>query len=96
MTIEKTVNGTETTLFLKGWLDTQAATDVEEALNGLDEGCESLVLDLKELEYISSSGVRQVVAAHKRMSGNLTIRNTPDTVFGVFKAIGIDKKVKFE
>ncbi len=96
MTIEKTVNGTETTLFLKGWLDTQAAADVEEALKGLDEGCESLVLDLKELEYISSSGVRQVVAAHKKMGGNLTIRNTPNTVFGVFKAIGIDKKVKFE
>ncbi len=96
MTIEKTVNGTETTLTLKGWLDTQAATDVEQALNGLDEGCESLVLDLKELEYISSSGVRQVVAAHKKMKGNLTLRNTPESVLGVFKAIGIDKKVRFE
>ncbi len=96
MTIEKTVNGNETTLALKGWLDTQAASDVEEALKALDEGCESLVLDLKELEYISSSGVRQVVAAHKKMKGNLTLRNTPESVLGVFKAIGIDKKVRFE
>ncbi len=96
MTIEINVNGNETTLALKGWLDTQASSEVEEVLNSLGEGCTSLVLDLRELEYISSSGVRQVVAAHKKMKGNLTIRNTPESVLGVFRAIGIDKKVKFE
>ncbi len=96
MTIEKTVNGNETTLTLKGWLDTQAAGDVGAALEELSGDCESLVLDLKELEYISSSGVRLVVAAHKKMNGNLTVMNTPESVLNVFRAIGIDKKIKFQ
>ena len=96
MTIEKNVTGNETTLILKGWLDTQAASDLASTFDDLGEGTEHLVLDLEGLEYISSSGVRQVVAAHKKMGGNLVIRKTPDSIFNVFKAIGIDKKVKFE
>ncbi len=71
MTIEKSVIGTETTLALKGWLDTQAAAEAAAALDGIDAGCSLLVMDLAGLEYISSSGVRQIVAAHKKMSGNL-------------------------
>ncbi len=96
MTIEKITNGNETTMLLKGWLDTQAASELGEALEGLEDGAEKLVLDLSELEYISSSGVRQVVAAHKKMGGNLAVRNTPENIFNVFKAIGIDKKIAFE
>ena len=96
MTIDKNVNGNEVTLVMKGWLDTQAATDVAEVIEGLGSDCEKLVLDFAELEYISSSGVRQVVAAHKKMGGNIVVRNTPDNVLNVFKSIGIDKKVKFE
>ena len=96
MTIEKTVNGNEITLALKGWLDTQASSDLVEALGALGDQCEKLVFDLSELEYISSSGVRQIVAAHKQMGGELLLRNTPDNVMSVFKAIGIDRKLKFQ
>jgi anti-anti-sigma factor len=96
MTIEKTVNGNEITLALKGWLDTQASSDLVEALGALGDQCEKLVFDLSELEYISSSGVRQIVAAHKQMGGELYLRNTPDNVMSVFKAIGIDRKLKFQ
>jgi anti-anti-sigma factor len=96
MNIEKSISQNETILFLGGWLDTQSAEEFEQALAELDDGTQKLVLDLKDLEYISSSGVRQVVAAHKKVGGRLVIRNTPDNVFTVFKSIGIDKRIDFE
>ena len=48
------------------------------------------------LEYISSSGVREVVAAYKKMSGALTVKNAAPSIMSIFKATGIDKKIKFE
>jgi anti-anti-sigma factor len=96
MNIEKSISQNETILCLGGWLDTQSAEEFEQALAELDDGTQKLVLDLKDLEYISSSGVRQVVAAHKKVGGKLVIRNTPDNVFTVFKSIGIDKRIDFE
>ncbi len=96
MNIEKSILENETILSLGGWLDTQSAEEFEQALSEVDENTEKLVLDLKDLEYISSSGVRQVVAAHKKVGGKLVIRNTPDNVFSVFKSIGIDKRIDFE
>ncbi len=56
----------------------------------------NLVLDLTGLEYISSSGVRQIFAAHKKAKGNMVIRNTPANIFKVFTTTGIDKRVNFE
>jgi anti-anti-sigma factor len=96
MNIEKSILENETILSLGGWLDTQSAEEFEQALSEVYENTEKLELDLKDLEYISSSGVRQVVAAHKKVGGKLVIRNTPDNVFSVFKSIGIDKRIDFE
>jgi anti-anti-sigma factor len=96
MNIQKDILENETILSLQGWLDTEAAGDFGRELEAFEDDGRTLVLNLKDLEYISSSGVRQIVAAHKKMGGNFVVRNTPDNVFNVFKSIGIDKRVKFE
>lgn len=96
MKITRTVNGTETTLTIEGWLDTLAAQDLQAELEGLDPGTESLVFDLAALEYISSSGVRQIVAAYKKMNGRLVIKNTTSGIKSIFKATGIDRKISIE
>ncbi len=95
MDIAKSINENETIFALSGWLDTAAAGDLETELEGIDDNTQMLVFDLKDLEYISSSGVRQVVAAHKKMGGRFIVRNTPENVMSVFKSIGIDKKIDF-
>ena len=92
MEIVKTVKGDEATFKLSGWLDTQTSPELKEALDELDENIESLTLDCSELEYISSAGVRQVVAAHKKMS-RLTIEHVAPEVMEVFKLTGIDKRL---
>lgn len=93
MTIEKTVNGTEATLKIEGWMDTQSAPMLEQALKELETEVKHLVLDLSGLEYISSAGIRQIVAAHKLLNGELTLRNVSIEVQDVLTMTGIAKKL---
>ena len=93
MTIEKTVNGTEATLKIEGWMDTQSAPMLEQALKELEAEVKHLVLDLSGLEYISSAGIRQIVAAHKLLNGELTLRNVNIEVQDVLTMTGIAKKL---
>jgi anti-anti-sigma factor len=93
MNINKTVEGARTTLALDGWLDTQSAPELATAIEGLDGGVEELVLDFSELEYISSAGIRQVVAAYKKMGSNLIVCNVKPEVLEVFKLTGIDTRL---
>ena len=90
MKIEKLENGKELTMLLTGRLDTTTAPQLEgELKNGLD-GVESLVLDFKELEYLSSAGLRILLAAQKTMNkqGKMVIRNVNEVIQEVFEVTG--------
>lgn len=90
MTINKTMNGTELTITLEGRLDTTSAPELEAELKGCLDGVESLVIDLKELAYISSAGLRVILSAQKRMNkqGEMVVRQANDTVMEVFEVTG--------
>ncbi len=96
MTVEKAMDGRTAVLRLEGWLDTQNAPVLAEALNGLDDGVEKLVLDMEKLEYISSAGIRQIVTAYKEMNGALTLKNLSTEVASVLHMTGLDKKLSIE
>ncbi len=96
MTITKTVNGNEAVLAFEGWLDTQAAPEMRAEVEALGEDITSLVIDFEKLEYISSSGIREVVAAYKKMKGELKVKNASAGIMSIFQATGIDKKITFE
>lgn len=86
------------TLEISGWLDTQTAPQLEEALSELDDSITSLVFDFSKLEYISSAGLRQVIAAYKMMAGKdgFKIIHVSDEVFDVFRLTGFDQKIRIE
>ena len=96
MTIEKNVQGTTVELKLMGWLDTQAAPTLQEEIDQLDDSVTAVVFDCAELEYISSAGLRQIVAAYKKVGGALTLRNVSDESLGIIKMTGLDKRMRFE
>ncbi|MBR1670416.1 MAG: STAS domain-containing protein [Butyrivibrio sp.] len=96
MKIIKKITGNCAELRLDGWLDTQAASELDEVIKNIGKDIENIEFDLKELEYISSAGVRQVVATFKKMDGHLKIKNTPEKILSVFRSLGIDKKIHFE
>ncbi|MBR5336508.1 MAG: STAS domain-containing protein [Lachnospiraceae bacterium] len=96
MTIKKEINGKEAILYIEGWLDTQAAPDVEKAVNDLPGEVDTLIIDMEKTEYISSSGMRQIVSAHKKMNGNFSLRNVSADVLDVLRLTGLDKRIHVE
>ena len=95
MEIIKTENGTEVTMKLVGWLDTKAAPDLKDEVDKLKEG-DSLILDLAELEYVASFGLRQFVATYKKLNGKMMLRNVPYNIMGILKTMGMDKRIPIE
>ncbi len=94
--IEKEINGNIATLKLEGWLDTQTTAEFAKELENIDASVEELVLDLKKLEYTSSAGLRQIVAAHKKMNGKLTVKNISSEIMDVFEMTGFSKRLHIE
>lgn len=86
MNINRTENNNELILSLEGRLDTLTAPQLEKAVD--DNTIDKLTLDFSKLEYISSAGLRVVLALHKRLSakGGLTVANVNETVSDVFNA----------
>ncbi len=96
MKIEKTQTGGHMAFVLEGWLDTQAAPELEGELKSLTDDVQSLLFDCRSLEYISSSGIRQLVAAHKQMGGNLTLIHVSAEIMDVLNMTGIAKRLNIE
>ncbi len=69
MNIETNRDGNTMTMKIEGWLDTTASPLLEEAVENMPPEITQLILDCSKLEYISSSGLRMFLAAHKKMSG---------------------------
>ena len=91
MTINKTLDGAALTLALEGRLDTTTAPQLEAELkNSLTAEVTGLTLDLKELAYLSSAGLRVILAAQKQMNkqGRMVIRNVCETIMEVFEVTG--------
>ena len=105
MEIKKVSEGTALTIYLSGRLDAVTAFQLDKELNSSLNGVDSLTIDLADLEYISSAGLRMLLKAQKRMDkqGAMKICNIKDNVrevldmsgFSEFLTIADDKKTKF-
>ena len=84
------------TFSLAGWLDAQAAPDLEKAIDSVPENVEKLIFDCSALEYVSSAGIRQIVAAHKKMNGELTIKSLSPEITDILKMTGLYKRLNVE
>ncbi len=90
MTITKEINGSELNIALEGRLDTTTAPMLEEELNAAIDGITVLVFDFAKLEYISSAGLRILLAMQKKMNkqGKMIIRNVCEDIMEVFEITG--------
>ena len=96
MTINKSLDENTATLKIVGWLNTQTAPELETALGEMERNVTALVLDFGALEYISSAGVRQIVAAYKKMNGALTLRHVSPEIMNILRMTGLDKRLHIE
>ncbi len=98
MKIDKIQDGACLTLVISGRMDTMTAPDVDKVIkDGLDD-VKELVFDFKNLDYISSAGLRVLLAAQKIMnkSGRMVIRNAGESVMDVFEVTGFSSILTIE
>ncbi len=90
MEITKKANGAQLELALSGRLDTTTAPQLEEELTASLTGVTELVLDFKDLEYLSSAGLRVLLGAQKIMNtqGSMVLRNVIPDIMEVFEITG--------
>ena len=93
MEIKKSIDGDKVVLALEGWLDTMTAPELGAALDELGEDVHSLELEFTKLEYVSSAGIRQIVAAHKQMGSNLVVSNVSPEVREVLRLTGVGNRL---
>lgn len=78
-------------LRVEGRLDTMTSPQLERELGEGLEKVQELTLDFTSLEYISSAGLRVLLAAHKQMmrqEGRLVVRGANEDVREVFAITG--------
>ena len=90
MTIEKVIEEKKLTVTLSGRLDTTTAPQLETELKQNLSGVAELVLDFAGLEYLSSAGLRVLLAAQKVMNrqGSMVIRNVNEIIMEIFEVTG--------
>ena len=90
MTIEIIRNAEEATIEVAGRLDTTTAPSLDKTINEDTADAKNLVLDLKELEYISSAGLRVILSAQKKYGklGYLKVINVCEEIMSVFEMTG--------
>ena len=98
MTIDKKQNAAELTLTLTGRMDTTTAPQLEAELKAGLDGVERLVLDFAALDYLSSAGLRVLLAAQKVMNkqGEMVVRNVNETIMEIFDVTGFSDILTIE
>ena len=90
MEIIKNKNANALDISLVGRLDTTTAPQLEASLKESIDGVEELTFDFERLEYISSAGLRVLLAAQKTMNkqGKMTLKNVSADIMEVFEITG--------
>ena len=88
VTLDK--NGSTLKVSVSGRLDTTTAPELEKTLGSQLEGIESLTLDFGDLAYISSAGLRVLLALQKTMNrqGQMVVTHVNDNLMEVFDVTG--------
>ena len=90
MTITKTAENSTLTVKIEGRIDSVTAPQLSDELTASLAGVTMLILDFKEVGYISSAGLRVLLAAQKTMNtqGAMELHNVNDALMDIFAVTG--------
>ena len=94
MDITKNYAGKELTLSVGGRIDTITSQELDKEINDEVGNFDSLIMDFNDLEYISSAGLRVLIATKKKLKSDnvpFVIKNVNDAVNEIFRMSGFDK-----
>ena len=88
--VEKKLEDDKFYVAVEGRLDTITSPDLEKEINESIEGVKELTIDFDKVEYISSSGLRVLLAEQKVMNkqGSMKLINVNDTIMEIFEVTG--------
>ena len=99
MKITKEHNQDELTLSVAGRIDTITSKELDAEIASEMGTFNSLVMDLSDLTYISSAGLRILIATQKKLKASntpLVIKNVNEPVGEILRMSGIDKILTIE
>lgn len=98
MDIDKRLDGTKLEVILAGRLDTTSSPKLEAVLNDSLNGVTELVFDFSKLVYLSSSGLRILLAAQKTMNrqGSMIVKHVNEVILEVFEVTGFSDILTIE
>ena len=98
MKINKVSDGNKLTVSISGRLDTVTAPELEAVVTGDLSGVSEFIIDMNELEYISSAGLRVLLLAQKTMNkqGTMLIKNVNSDIMEVFDMTGFTSVLNIE
>ena len=90
LNVEKKLEDDKLYVAVEGRLDTITSPDLEKEIDADIEGVKELTLDFEKLEYISSSGLRVLLAEQKVMNkqGSMKLINVNETIMEIFEVTG--------
>ena len=98
LNISKTREDSKLCVAVEGRLDTTTAPELEASLKEDLENVTDLVIDLSDLEYISSAGLRVLLAAQKTMmkQGKMVVTHPNEVISEIFEVTGFSDILTIE
>ena len=86
------------TVFVSGRVDTNTAPELERYINEKTQGISELILDLKDMSYASSAGLRVILKTQKMMNGQgaMKVVNVQEDVMEIFEMTGFSDILNME
>lgn len=85
------------TITIEGQIETLTAPELEQAINDAAPKCEKMILDMTDVDYISSGGLRVVVGAnHKLGKEKFKLKGLAPNVYEIFRLTGFTKYLDIE
>ena len=85
-------------LVVTGRVDASNYTGLQAAVDALDKSVERIVFDFRDVEYVSSAGLRVLLSVHKKLMklDGMKLINVNDAVNDVFEVTGFDEILNYE
>lgn len=85
-------------LTIEGRIDSSTAPELEKRISKIIKNVNDMVLDFEKVEYITSAGLRVILAASKSISekGKLLIINTTNIIKEIFDMTGFSSVVDID
>ncbi len=98
MNVDKTIENGKAVFRLEGRLDSTTSPELEKEIMDVIGDLNELVLDLKDLEYTSSAGMRVLLSAQRIMNsqGSMKVINVRSEIMDIFEITGFNQILTIE